>query len=418
MPVMTLRRDIAQSSDMDRSVAATITLKPGRDKPVRNRHPWVFSGSIASIQGSEPQPGQLVDILDTKQEWLARAYYNPHSQIRARILTWQESAAIDRRFWRTRIETALALRRALALEPDTNAYRLINAESDGLPGLVVDKYDDYLVVQCLTAGIDRRKEELLAILIELLNPTGVIERSDVSVRKKEGLRKESGLRAGNPAPTPLNVNENGLIMAADLYRGHKSGLYLDQRENRSFIGQPRFTAGRQVLNVFAYTGGFGLYAARGGASQITNVEQSADFLDIAKTNLTKNGFERPEDVYLSGDAFQILRQLREEHYSYDMVILDPPKFASSQKDVLAASRGYKDLNLQALHLLRSEGLLATFSCSGRIDLDLFQKILFAAAVDAKRDVQILRYLSQSADHPIAVTFPESAYLKGFLCRVI
>ncbi|MGD8857946.1 MAG: class I SAM-dependent rRNA methyltransferase [Chloroflexota bacterium] len=402
---------------MDRLPTALI-LKPGRDKPVRNRHPWIFSGAIAALEGPEPKPGGLVDILDDQRQWLARGYYNRHSQIRARVLSWSAPQPIDRAFWSSKIRQALALRRSLALEPETNAYRLVNAESDGLPGLIVDKYADFLVIQCLTAGIDSRKSELISILGDLLKPAGVIERSDASVRKKEGLRKESGLRFGVPPPTPLTVMENGIIMQADLHQGHKSGLYLDQRENRSHVGQSRVVGGRDVLNVFAYTGAFGLYAARAGASTITNIEQSADFLETARLNMSLNGYERNQDSYLSGDAFQLLRQLRESGESYDVVILDPPKFASSRKDVLAASRGYKDLNFQALHLLRPEGILATFSCSGHIDLDLFQKILFAAAVDAGRDVQILRYLTQGPDHPIAVNFPESAYLKGFLCRVL
>jgi 23S rRNA (cytosine1962-C5)-methyltransferase len=402
---------------MDRPVAAII-LKPGRDKPVRNRHPWVFSGAISVLDGPEPAPGELVDILDHQRQWLACGYYNAHSQIRARILTWQADQPIDRLFWTERIQRAMALRRSLALEPDTDAYRLVNAESDGLPGLIVDKYAGYLVVQCLTAGIDSRKDELIAILDEVLSPAGVIERSDAGVRKKEGLRKTSGLRLGASPPSPLTVLENGLVMQADLYQGHKSGLYLDQRENRAHVGQSRIVGGRDVLNVFAYTGAFSLYAARAGASTITNIEQSADFLETASANLRLNGYDRSHDSYLAGDAFQLMRQLRENGESYDVVILDPPKFASSQKDVQAASRGYKDLNFQALHLLRPEGSLATFSCSGHVNLDLFQKILFAAAVDAGRDVQILRFLAQGPDHPIAVNFPESAYLKGFLCRVI
>jgi 23S rRNA (cytosine1962-C5)-methyltransferase len=360
----------------------------------------------------------MVDIADQQQAWLARGYYNSHSQIRARILTWDEGCSIDRQFWLSRVKKAVELRSALQLEPDTNAYRLINAESDGLPGLIVDKYGDYLVLQCLTAGIDTRKSDLVSVLHEVLEPVGIVERSDVSVRKKEGLRKESGLRFGAAPPSDLTVTENGLRMQADLYQGHKSGLYLDQRENRAIVGQPSFVAGGDVLNVFAYTGAFSLYLARGRAASITNVEQSDVFLETAKSNLRLNGYERNNDTYLAGDAFQILRQLRDSRSTYDAVILDPPKFASSQKDVMSATRGYKDLNMQALHLLRPGGILATFSCSGRISMDLFQKVLFAAAIDAGREVQIIRYLGQGADHPILVTFPESAYLKGFLCRVL
>jgi 23S rRNA (cytosine1962-C5)-methyltransferase len=395
---------------------AAIRLRPGRDKPVRNRHPWVFSGAIGGLEGPQPEPGQLVDVVDAGGEWLATAYYNPHSQIRARILTWDQGQAIDRAFWLERFEWALALRRSLALEPETSACRLVNAEADSLPGLIVDRYGDYLVMQCLTAGIDRRKGELVSILNELIAPTGIIERSDAGVRKKEGLKKESGLRSGVAPPASLTIIENGIVMQADLFQGHKTGLYLDQRENRSLVGQSRFVTGGDILNVFAYTGGFGLYAARAGAASITNIEQSAALLEVARANMRLNEPERDQDVYLPGDAFELLRQLRDAGRSYDMVILDPPKFASSQKDVLRASRGYKDLNLQALHLLKPGGFLATFSCSGHIDLDLFQKILFAAAIDSGRYVQILHYLTQGPDHPIAATFPESAYLKGFLCR--
>lgn len=400
------------------SVNVTAVLKPGRDKPLRNRHPWVFSGAIASLEGQEPEPGQLIDVVDDKKAWLARGYYNPRSQIRVRVLTWEPGRPIDRSFWHERIERAVSLRRLLCLEPDTNAYRLVNAESDGLPGLILDRYDDYIVIQCLTAGIDKHKKDLVSIIDELLAPAGIVERSDATVRKKEGLKKESGVRLGTAPPSSLPVLENGLTLTADLYRGHKSGLYLDQRDNRALLGQPRFVADKQVLNVFAYTGAFSLYAARGGAKKITNVEQSAAFLEMATANLSLNGFDRKDDLYIAGDAFQVLRQLRDQGHAYDVVILDPPKFASSQRDIPAASRGYKDLNMLALRLLRPNGILATFSCSGRITLDLFQKIVFAAAIDSGRQVQIIRHLFQGPDHPISVTFPESAYLKGFLCRVV
>lgn len=397
---------------------ATVILKEGRDKPVRNRHPWIFSGAIADVVNGEPIQGQVVEVMDHSGQWLARAYYNQRSQIRARILTWDAEESINRDFWLTRITRAIEFRRLLGLEPETTAYRLINAEADGLPGLILDKYGNHLVLQCLTAGIDVRKDELVKLIAELLEPEGIVERSDANVRKKEGLRKESGIRYGQSPPDKLCISENGILMQADLLHGHKSGLYLDQRENRAVVGRPEYVGGRDVLNVFAYTGGFALYAARGGAATITNIEQSAALLKEVEANLELNHWTRDGDEYLTGDAFQLLRQLREDKRSFDTIILDPPKFASSQKDVLAASRGYKDLNLQALRLLRSNGYLATFSCSGRIDLGLFQKILFAAAVDSDRDVQILRYLSQGADHPISATFPESAYLKGFLCRVL
>jgi len=370
---------------MDQS-AAIVTLKEGREKPVKNRHPWIFSGAIAGIAGSDPKPGEIVEISDSAGQWLARAYYNASSQIRARILTWRATETIDRDFWLTRMTRAIEFRRMLELEPETTAYRLINAESDGLPGLIVDKYGDYLVVQILTAGIDCRVDELVSILVDLVEPAGIVERSDAAVRKKEGLKRRTGLIYGRSPPSSLSVLENGIRMYSDLLKGHKSGLYLDQRDNRAAVCRPTYAANRELLNVFAYTGGFALNAAASGASAITNIEQSADLLETIKVNMALNGFIRENDAYLAGDAFSLLRDLR--------------------------------LNLQALHLMRPNGYLATFSCSGRLSTELFQKILFAAAVDAGRDVQIIQRLSQSADHPISVTFPESAYLKGFLCRVL
>lgn len=399
------------------SERAHLTLKKGREKPVINRHPWVFSGAIARIDG-EPTPGDIVDVLASDGRWLARGYYNPHSQIRLRILTWQGEQEIDSDFWAARLERAVTGRNLLELEPDTTAYRLVNAEADGLPGLIVDRYNDFLVMQCLTAGIDRRKDLLVDWLAHRFQPAGILERSDVNVRKKEGLIEIAGLRWGRLPPAPLVIRENGFLFGVDLLEGHKIGLYLDQRENRSFVCQARFAAGREVLNTFAYTGGFAIYAAAAGAKAITNIEDSADILAQAQHNMERNSFDRPQDEYVVGDAFQVLRQYRDGGRQFDMAILDPPKFAHSQRDLLPATRGYKDLNWLAMRLLRPGGLLATFSCSGLVSLDLFQKVLFSAAVDAGREAQILATLSQAGDHPVSLTFPESAYLKGFLCRIL
>jgi 23S rRNA (cytosine1962-C5)-methyltransferase len=303
------------------------------------------------------------------------------------------------------------------LEPETTAYRLINAEADGLPGLVVDKYSDYLVVQCLTLGIDQRKEQIAQLLVELFTPHGIIERSDVNIRKKEGLSKVVSILAGEGPPPQLKVLENGIIMNADLYQGHKTGLYLDQRDNRQYLCQTDIVKDLEVLNVFAYTGGFTLYAAYNGAGPITSVEVSPLLLNQIEENLQLNFLDRSEDNYVSGDAFQILRQMRDKDQQFDFIILDPPKFAHQKRDISAACRGYKDINLLAINLLRPNGLLATFSCSGAISQELFQKVLFGAALDAERDVQIIRYLYQASDHPVLLSFPESFYLKGFLCRV-
>ncbi len=394
---------------------ATLTLKKGRHKPVLNRHPWVFSGAIQAVEG-EPSPGDLVNITDQGHNFLARAYYNPHSQIQARILSWAAGEAVDDAFWRRRIERAINGRVTLALQPHTTAYRLINAEADGLPGLVVDQYGDYLVMQCLTLGIDRRKAQLVTLLADICQPRGIIERSDVDVRRKEGLTSSDGLLWGEAPPAEYLIQENGLIFGVDLAQGHKTGFYLDQRDNRALVGQPHIVAKQTVLNLFAYTGGFAVYAAAAQASRIVNVDTSADALAQAERNIDRNGWQRPQDEYLAGDAFEVLRYYRDEGSRFDVIVLDPPKFAHSRRDIDQACRGYKDLNWLALRLLRPGGWLATFSCSGLISADLFQKVLFGAAVDAGRHTQIIRPLGQAADHPIALTFPESAYLKGFLCR--
>ena len=423
---------------------ATILLKEGRDKPVRNRHPWIFSGAIGRLKG-QPAPGDLVTIADHKGAPLATAYYNAKSQIQARILSWNPDEPINEGFWYGRLRQAIAGRATMGLItnyelritneegnaaaatysgspppllPRTTACRLVNAEADGLPGLIVDRYGDHLVMQCLTLGIDRRKEGLVPALVELLHPTGILERSDVDVRGKEGLRPVIETRYGATTPAELTVRENGFSFLVDVHHGHKTGFYLDQRDNRAAVGNPALMAGREVLNVFAYTGAFGVYAAAAGARAVIQVDSSTPALETAERIMALNGTAQPTDEYLSGDAFEVLRYFREEGRQFDAVILDPPKFAHNQGQIDRAARGYKDLNWLAMRLLRPEGILATFSCSGLITADLFQKIVFGAAVDAGRDVQVLQHLGQSADHPVLLSFPESAYLKGLLCRVI
>jgi 23S rRNA (cytosine1962-C5)-methyltransferase len=384
---------------------------------VINRHPWVFSGAIQQVTG-EPEPGDLVSVVDEQGQWLATAYYNPQSQIRARIVSWDEATTIDDAFWERLLARAVSARDMLELPPETTAYRLVNAEADGLPGLIVDRYGEYLVVQCATLGIDSRKELLFDLLQTALQPEGIIERSDLDVRKKEGLAEAIGVRRGKQPAAGFTVLENGYLMAADLLSGHKTGLYLDQRDNRRLVGQRRFLDGKRVLNLFAYTGGFAVYAAAAGASAITNVDSSAALLGEARQNMALNGHAgRAGDEYVSADAFELLRRYRDQGRAFDAIIVDPPKFAHSKGDVERACRGYKDLNWLAMRLLTPGGLLATFSCSGLVDANLFQKVIFAAAVDAARDAQILYRLGQAPDHPTLLTFPESAYLKGFLCRV-
>jgi len=394
---------------------AKVLLKRGREKPVLNRHPWVFSGAIKRIEG-EAADGEVVEVADYQGRFLARGYLNRRSQITVRLLTWDEGEVVGRDFWRRRLERAFASRQALANDPSTDAYRLVNAESDLLPGLIVDRYGDYLVAQFLTLGIERWKAELVSLMADLLNPRGIYERSDVEVRGKEGLAQVSGLLYGEEPPDLVEVTENGHRFLVDIKTGHKTGFYLDQRENRQKL--TRYCRSKDVLNGFAYTGAFAVYAAAAGAGRITNVESSTEALGLARRNMALNGFTDREDEYVEGDVFQVLREYRDQGRAFDLIILDPPKFAYSQHQVESACRGYKDINLLAMQIIAPGGILFTFSCSGLVSPDLFQKVLFGASVDAARDVQIIEKLSQASDHPILLTFPESEYLKGVVCRVL
>lgn len=391
-----------------------VRLKPGRERPLRRRHPWVFSGAIRNVE-SGLEDGGLGVVCDTSGSALACGYYNSRSQIRVRVLTWDAGEVVDDALFERRIRIAWQGRARLGTGDATNAYRVVNAESDLLPGLVVDRYGDWVAVQFLTRGIERWKEPVLSAIESLLRPSGIYERSDVDVRRKEGLREVTGVARGAVPPDLVEVRENGLCFWVDLKNGQKTGFYLDQRENRSRVAA--FSSGREVLNCFSYTGGFGVYAARAGASRIVNVDTSAQALDLADRNRELNGLTTPQEL-VEGDVFQVLRQFRDQGRRFDLVVLDPPKFATSAAQVAAATRGYKDINLLALQLLRPEGILATFSCSGLVPPDLFQKVVFGAAVDARREVQILERLSQSSDHPVLLSFPEGEYLKGLLCRVL
>ena len=400
-------------------MTATVYLQPGKDKPVRQHHPWIFSGALARVEG-QPAPGDLVDVVDARGEWLARGYYNAKSQIVVRLLTWRRdevpAGLADAAFWRARLAAAAAARAELQLEPETTAYRLVYAESDGVPGLIVDRYGEWLVVQFLTLGVEARRELLLGLLAELFAPRGIVERSDASVRRQEGLALRGGLVWGEAPPPDLEIREHGLRFQVDLLGGQKTGFYVDQRANRRIVGvQAR---GRRVLNAFSFTGAFGVYALAGGAEHVTNVDSSYDALAGAEAAMRLNGFDPDGQAEsICGDVFQVLRAFRDEGRQFDLVILDPPKFARSKAELDGATRGYKDINLLGLKLLAPSGLLATFSCSGLVTPDLFQKIVFGASLDAERRAQIVAKLSQGPDHPILLTFPEGEYLKGLLCRV-
>ena len=399
-------------------MSGTIILKRKRVKPVMQRHPWIFSGAIERIEG-DVADGDVVEVRDAGGNWLARGYVNRRSQIVVRLLTWQQDEPVDGDFWRTRLERAIAARQPLIDDPNITACRLVHAESDYLPGLVVDRYGDWLSVQFLTLGVERRKDELVALLADLVDGVqGVYERSGVDVRDKEGLERRTGRLWGKEPPELVEICEGDFRFLVDVRRGHKTGFYLDQRRNRAHLAG--FCAGAEMLDVFAYTGSFGVCAAAAGAAGVTLVESSAPSLDLARRNFGRNGpdgYGQCGVEYVEGDAFSILRGYRAQGRRFDVAVLDPPKFARSEREVRRAGRAYKDVNLLALQLLRPGGVLFTFSCSGAVSANLFQKIVFGAAVDAGRDVQITGYLAQGADHPVALTFPEGAYLKGLICRV-
>ena len=401
-----------------------VFLKPGKEKPIRSRHPWIFSGALAKIDGAKD--GETVGIYTAQGEFLARGCYNSHSQIAVRIWTWQDEP-IDRAFFLRRIEQAIAMRARLELRfhqgnSKTTAFRLINAESDLLPGLIVDAYDIFLVVQFLTLGMERQKQPIIGVLSELLSPRGIYERSDVAVREKENLPQLKGLLWGEDPPPLVEILENGFSFLVNLRQGHKSGFYLDQRENRQRTANLLAPAlipcnNLDVLNAFSYTGAFGIYlASLNPGIRVVNLDSSSETLSLARENFTRNQLSAQAE-YLEGDAFLLLRKFRDQARQFDLIVLDPPKFAYSQSQLMQACRGYKDLNLLALKLLRPGGHLITFSCSSVVNPALFQKVVFAAATDAGRHVQLIAKLGHPADHPILLSFPESEYLKGLLALV-
>ncbi len=396
-------------------MTATVTLKPGRSRAALQRHPWVFSGALRHV-GPDAVDGDVVRVVDEGGHFVAWGYLNRASQITVRLLSWEEPIFPDDALLFERLDRALAWRRLRFGWPATGACRLVYAESDGLPGLIVDRYARWFVVQFLTLGSERWREPLISWLVRELDPLGVYERSDVDVRAKEGLAPIVGPLWGAEPPAQVEIEEGGYRFLVDLLHGHKTGLYLDQRLNRERVAT--YCRGRQVLNCFAYSGGFAVYAAGAGAAEIWNVDTSAEALRLARLNMELNGRAASPDGFLERDVFQLLREYRDRARQFDLIILDPPKFALAQSQVERACRGYKDINRLAIQLLRPDGILATFSCSGAVSQDLFQKVLFGAALDACRDVQIVESLTQSPDHPVLLSFPEAAYLKGLICRVL
>jgi len=390
---------------------ADVILKKGREKSLLRRHPWIFSGAVHHLD-EEPASGLTVDLLSSDNKFLARASYSPTSQIRARVWTFEDEV-VGEEFFRRKIRSSLVTRQKLNVERQSSAYRLVYAESDGIPGLIVDKYNDVLVLQSLTAGTEYWKDTIAGILLEETGLSTIYERSDADVRKLEGLEPKIGLLRGNLLSPSFSITENDLQFEVNLQSGHKTGFYLDQRNNRLRVRQ--IAKDKDVLDCFCYTGGFTVNALAGGAKSVLSVDSSADALELSKENIALNNFSIDKNTSLAGDVFHLLRKFRDENRSFDMIILDPPKFAPTSAHTEKATRAYKDINLLAFKLLRPDGILVTFSCSGGVDAGLFQKIVAGAALDAGVEAQIVEHLSQGPDHPVALNFPEGAYLKGLVC---
>ena len=393
-----------------------IYLQKERERSLLRRHPWVFSKAIENVKG-KVAPGAPVEIFSNDGRWLARGAWSPESQIRVRVWTFTRSEQIDTDFFVRRLSAAQLGRQELIAEQGLSAYRLVAAESDGLPGIIIDRYNNFLVCQLLSAGAEYHKQQLFDALKELFPECSLYERSDVAVRKKEGLAERHGVVYGELPPDELVIEENnGVKIIVDIKTGHKTGFYLDQRDNRAIAG--RYAKGRKVLNCFCYTGAFGVYALRGGATEVVNVDVSEPALAIARRNAEVNALDLSHAQFHKQDVFKLLRDCRERGEKFDMIVLDPPKFAESKAQLDGACRGYKDINLLACQLLNPNGILLTFSCSGLMTSDLFQKIVADAALDAGREAQILERMSQAADHPISTAYPEGFYLKGLVVRVL
>lgn len=395
-------------------MSAAIILEKDREKSLLRKHPWVFSKAVKKVVG-KPGLGELVDIIAADGTWLAKGSYSPESQIRARVWSYDREETIDTEFFIRRIRRALACREEVIARGALTGFRLVAAESDGLPGVTIDKFDRYLVCQLLSAGAEYYRVNIIAALQELFPEHVIYDRSDVDVRKKEGLAPVKGPLIGELPDMPVVISENGIQLQVDIKNGHKTGFYLDQRDNRAIAA--RYAAGKSVLNCFSYTCTFSVYAAKAGATRVVNVDVSGPALEIGKANLALNGLADAPVEFVQEDVFKLLRQYRQDGVKFDMIILDPPKFAESKAQLVGACRGYKDINMIAMQLLNPGGILLTFSCSGLMEDGLFQKVVADAALDAKRDVVFLEKMQQAADHLIASYYPEGFYLKGLVAKV-
>lgn len=392
-----------------------LILAKGREKSLLRRHPWIFSGAVARMEG-KAQRGETIDVYDSQGKWLARAAFSPDSQIRARVWSWQQDESIDIAFFIRRLQSAQQLRDWLAARDGLDSYRLIAGESDGLPGVTIDRFGQFLVLQLLSAGAEYQRPAIISALQQCYPTCSIYDRSDVSVRKKEGLALTQGPVSGELPPDLLPITEHGMKLLVDIRTGHKTGYYLDQRDSR--FATRRYAQDKRVLNCFSYTGGFAVSALMGGCREVISVDTSQAALDVAKQNVELNGLDLSKAQFLRDDVFKLLRSYRDSGEKFDLIVMDPPKFVENKNQLAGACRGYKDINMLAMQLLNPGGMLLTFSCSGLMPTDLFQKIIADAAVDAQRDVQFIEQFRQAADHPVIASYPEGLYLKGVACRVL
>ena len=391
----------------------SVVLKKGRETSLLRHHPWVFSGAIQEVKGN-PGIGETVDVLSYKGEFLGRGSYSPKSQMTVRILSFNKNETIDENFFYEKIKSAKE-RKEFLLDEFSNSYRLIFGESDGLPGLIIDKYDKTFVCQFLSTGAEYWKEIIVKQLIKIFQPECIYERSDADVRKKEGLELIKQTLYGELKNEVIEITENGCKYFVDLVNGHKTGFYLDQKVNRKLLGS--FAKNKSVLNCFSYTGGFSISALKNNAEHVTNIDSSSNVLKLSLKNAELNNLDLSKITNVQGNVFEILREYLHEGKKFDIIILDPPKLVESAGQLTKGARAYKDLNMIAFKLLNKNGLLFTFSCSGLLSAELFQKIVFDASYDAKINAQIIGRMSQSPDHGISLNFPEAQYLKGLICIV-
>ena len=396
-------------------MTAKIILHETREKSLKRRHPWIFSKAIREVV-NPPENGADIDIYAADGSFLARASYSPNSQIRARVWSFNAEEKIDQQFFERKIREAAEARTLMLEETGMSACRLVDAESDGLPGLIIDRYNNFLVLEVLSAGAEYHLKDITSALRNIYPDDNIYERSDVEVRTKEGLVSRKGVIYGEEPPEELAIKENGgMQILVNIKEGHKTGYYLDQRDNRAALS--KYCKGKSVLNCFSYTGGFSLYALRGRAKSVANVDVSQKALDIAKKNIVLNHLDPGRVKFIREDVFAFLRKEKKAGHTYDVIVLDPPKFAESKSQLDKACRGYKDINMIAASIINPGGYLMTYSCSGHMTPDLFQKVVADALLDAGRDGQIVEFLTQASDHPVALPYPEALYLKGLVVRI-